>query len=68
MEKETLSTVHGFLHGSFDCRSSCEEGDVGRLCLVAQLVRTVDRQSKDPGSNPDTVERVSFSTERFLIL
>ena len=33
---------------------------------VAQLVRAVDRQSKDPGSNPGTVERVSLSTERFL--
>ena len=35
---------------------------------VAQLVRDVDRQSKDPGSNPGTVESVSFSTERFQIL
>ena len=34
----------------------------------AQLVRVVNRQSKDPGSNPGTVESVSFSTERFLIL
>ena len=36
------------------------------VCCVAQLVREVDRQSKDPGSNPDAVESVSFSTERFL--
>ena len=35
---------------------------------VAQLVRAVDRQSNDPGSNPDTVERVSFSTDEFLII
>ena len=28
----------------------------------------VDRQSKDPGSNPGTVESVSFSTERFQSL
>ena len=26
------------------------------------------QHSKDPGSNPDTVECVSFSTERFQIL
>ena len=26
---------------------------------------SVDRQSKDPGSNPGTVESVPFSTERF---
>ena len=36
-------------------------------CL-AQLVRTVDRRSKDPGLDPGTVESVSFSTERFQIL
>ena len=30
---------------------------------VAQLVRVVDRQSKDRGSNPGTVESVSFSIE-----
>ena len=35
---------------------------------VAQLVRAVDRQSKDSGLNPGTVEGVSFSTERFQIL
>ena len=35
---------------------------------TAQLVRAVDRQSKDPGSNPDTVESVSFSTESFKFL
>ena len=35
---------------------------------VAQLVRAVDRQSKDPGSNPGTVASVSFFTERFLII
>ena len=34
---------------------------------VAQLVRAVVRQSKDPGSNPGTVENVCFFTERFLI-
>ena len=27
---------------------------------VAQLVRAVDRQSDDPGSNPGPVESVSF--------
>ena len=32
---------------------------------VAQLVRIVDPQSEDPGSNPGTVENFSFSTERF---
>ena len=32
---------------------------------VAQLVRAVDRQSKDLGSNPGTVKSVFFSTERF---
>ena len=32
---------------------------------VAQLVRIVDRQSKDPGSNPGTVQSVSLSIERF---
>ena len=30
---------------------------------VDQLVRAVDRQSKDPDSNPGTVESISFSTE-----
>ena len=35
---------------------------------VDQLVRAVDRQSKDPGSNPGTVESVSFSTKIFLII
>ena len=35
---------------------------------VAQLVRAVGRQSKDPGSNPGTVESVSLSAERFKIL
>ena len=35
---------------------------------VAQMVRAVDRQLKDPGSNPSTVDSVSFSTEIFLIL
>ena len=47
-------------------RSSCGEGDVGRP--VAQLVRAVNRQSKDPNSNPGTVERVYFSTEGFEFL
>ena len=32
---------------------------------VAQLVREVDRQSKNLGSNPSSVESVFFSTERF---
>ena len=31
-------------------RSSCVEGDVGRLC--SSMVGAVDRQSKDLGSNP----------------
>ena len=44
-------------------RSSCGEGDVGRLC--SSVVRAVDRQSKDLGSNPIGVESVFFSTERF---
>ena len=35
---------------------------------VAQLVRVVDRQSKDSGSNPGTVEDISFTTESFQIL
>ena len=37
--------------------------DVGRLC--SSVVRAVDRQSKDLGSNPSAVESVIFSTERF---
>ena len=32
---------------------------------VAQLVRAVDRQLKDLGSNPSAVESVFFSTEGF---
>ena len=39
-----------------------------RDACVAQLVRAIDRQSKDPGSNPGTVESVSFSRERFLFI
>ena len=39
------------------------EGDVGRLC--SSVVRAVDRQSNDLGSNPSAVESVIFSTERF---
>ena len=35
---------------------------------VAQLVRAVDQQSKDPGSNPGIVESVFISTEIFQIL
>ena len=35
---------------------------------VAQLIRAVDGQSKDPGSNPGTVESVFSFTERFQIL
>ena len=42
------------------------EEDVGRLC--SSVVRAVDRQSKDLGSNPNAVESVFFSTERFQIL
>ena len=37
--------------------------DVGRLC--SSVVRAVDRQSKDLGSNPSAVESVFFSTETF---
>ena len=44
-------------------RSSCGELDVGNLC--SSVVRAVDRQSKDLGSNPSAVETVFFSTERF---
>ena len=47
-------------------KSSCGEGEVGRLC--SSVVRAVDRQSKDLGSNPNAVESVFFSTERFQIL
>ena len=36
------------------------------VAYVVRLVRPVERQSKVPGLNPDTVESVSFSTERFL--
>ena len=32
---------------------------------VAQLDTAVERQLKDLGSNPGTVESVSFPTERF---
>ena len=39
-------------------RSSCGELDVGRLC--GSVVRAVDRQSKDLGSNPSAVESVFF--------
>ena len=35
---------------------------------VAHLVRAVDRQSKDPGSNPGAIESVTFSIERLLKL
>ena len=44
-------------------KSSCGEGDVGRL--YSSEVRAVDWQSKEPGSNPGTVKGVSFATERF---
>ena len=44
-------------------RSSCGEGDVERLC--SSVVRAIDQQSKDLGSNPSAVESVIFSTERF---
>ena len=43
------------------------EQEMSDAC-VAQLVRAVDRQSKDPGSNPGRVESVSFFTEKFQIL
>ena len=32
---------------------------------VAQLIRTVDRQSNDPGSNPGTVESGLFPQKNF---
>ena len=35
---------------------------------AVQLVRAVDRQSKDLGSNLGIVKSVSFPTERFHIL
>ena len=44
-------------------RSSCRGGDVGRLCSL--VVRAVDRQSKDLGSNPNAVESVFFLIEKF---
>ena len=34
---------------------------------IGYVAEAVDRQSKDSGSNPDTVGCVSFSTEIFLI-
>ena len=34
---------------------------------VAQLVRPVDRQSKDPGSNPGAVESLFFYRKIFNI-
>ena len=34
-------------------------------CLCSSVVRAVDRQSKDLGSNPSAVESIYFSTERF---
>ena len=41
-------------------------------CLTTALTnwatQAYDRQSKDPGSNPGTVEGVSFSKERFWII
>ena len=58
MEKETLSTMPGFELGFFDCLV---------FRAIAQLVRAVNRSLNDPGSNPGTVESVSFSTERFQI-
>ena len=44
-------------------RSSCGEGDVGHLC--SSVFKTVDRQSKDLGSNPSAVESVFFSQKDF---
>ena len=44
-------------------RSSCGEGEVERLC--SSTVRAVDWQLEDLGSNPNAVESVFFSTERF---
>ena len=35
---------------------------------VAQLIRAIERQSKDLGWNQGTVESVSFFTETFQIL
>ena len=50
------------------CRNAIPIEKVMSDACVDQLVRAVDRQSKDPGSNPGTVESVSFSTERFNII
>ena len=36
--------------------------------FVARLVTAVDRQSKDPGSNPGTIGSVSFSQKDFKFL
>ena len=44
-------------------RSSCGEGDVGRLCSL--VVRAVDRQSKDLGSDPSSVKSVFFPHKDF---
>ena len=37
------------------------------LSGILYVYDTIDRQSKDRGSNLDTVQSVSFSTEKFLI-
>ena len=42
--------------------SSCGEGDVRRLC--SSVIRAVDLQWKDLGSNPSAVESDFSSTER----
>ena len=47
-------------------RTSCGERDVGGLCTIAQLAKAVDWQSKDPDSNPGTVESASLFTEFFF--
>ena len=62
MKKETLSTVPGFEPGSFDCLP-VEKGT--SEAFVAQLVRAVDQQSEDSGSNPGTAESVFFPPKDF---
>ena len=63
-----LSTVPGFEPGSFDCKRGFRVEKEISDASVAQLVRAVDWQLKDPGSNPGTVASVSFSKKRFQIL
>ena len=58
------SPYHDFARSVYKVSVEKEMSDA----CVAQLVRAVDRQLKDPGSNHGTVESVCFSTERFQIL